>query len=194
MAAFPLTAEECVLCGTIKKVLHLYGTESHEETNRLNNPSTWMTQLTKTLDGVTDMLKKQLASVLDGSGFNDIGTLVQYMDKRYEHQVLANDIPLGVVREWILTPNRKFKRKFLVAFKQGLVCNRCDQRFNYDQLTLDEVIPKSRGGKATLANSQLLCLSCQRAKDDQLPDTRDISAFRYTGPPCVHFINCSELL
>ena len=36
-------------------------------------------------------------------------------------------------------------------------------------MTMDHVIPKSKGGKNTLENSQTLCVNCNQSKGDKIP-------------------------
>jgi 5-methylcytosine-specific restriction endonuclease McrA len=59
----------------------------------------------------------------------------------------------------------------LVDFYQG-VCPACTKVVG--NLTVDHVIPLSRGGDNTLANLQLLCKSCNSKKHTKITDFRPI--------------------
>jgi hypothetical protein len=41
---------------------------------------------------------------------------------------------------------------------------RCQHCQTWEELTIDHIIPESRGGKATLENLQVLCMSCNLGK------------------------------
>jgi hypothetical protein len=56
-----------------------------------------------------------------------------------------------------------------VARRDGLLCACCGAT---EDLTLDHVIPQSRGGETSVANGQILCRSCNSAKGDRAVCTR----------------------
>ena len=49
------------------------------------------------------------------------------------------------------------------------VCHYCGQQFPPDQLTMDHVIPLSRGGKSTKDNVVCACKACNTGKKHNLP-------------------------
>ncbi len=51
--------------------------------------------------------------------------------------------------------------------EQGGYCNGCNEHFKIQNLTVDHIIPKSKGGTDHLANLQLLCGYCNSVKGDR---------------------------
>ena len=192
-----ITVEECQDCGQRSQCLHL-GVDPRPSSHYSPQQKLSAT-ITLYLEVADRMLKAwngMANDILKGTSpspvlsYQDIDALVSAIDKRYEGQVNAREMPLEDLKEWVDTSNRKFKRKVLIAWKQGLICNRCDQACSWEDLTLDEINPRSGGGRAILRNSQLLCNNCNHAKGNHPPDERDISAFVNSGPPCIHSITC----
>jgi HNH endonuclease len=62
--------------------------------------------------------------------------------------------------------------KIAVSARDGGRCRQCGSTHN---LHFDHVIPLSRGGSNSVANIQLLCGVCNRAKGAQLRGTRSAS-------------------
>ena len=73
------------------------------------------------------------------------------------------DIPkrtdLGRVRKYSNPKNKK-----ILYGEQGGYCNGCGEHFNPRNLTIDHIIPQSRGGTDHLSNLQLLCNACNSKK------------------------------
>jgi len=49
-------------------------------------------------------------------------------------------------------------------------CQYCSKRPGTSELTIDHVIPRSRGGKSSWENCVLACVRCNRKKADRTPD------------------------
>lgn len=49
-------------------------------------------------------------------------------------------------------------------------CQYCGQQFPPDQLTIDHVIPRARGGESTWENCVLACVDCNRRKGNRTPE------------------------
>ena len=62
-----------------------------------------------------------------------------------------------------LTPNRTN-----VLWRDKLQCQYCVKTFNSEELTLDHVIPKSRGGENTWENLVTACKRCNQKKGARL--------------------------
>lgn len=72
------------------------------------------------------------------------------------------------------------RKRFIWARYQG-ICQGCGTSLSFKEATLDHIIPKSRGGADGIENLQIMCWSCNQAKDDTMPsDGR--GAFKETGP------------
>ena len=48
-------------------------------------------------------------------------------------------------------------------FRKG-ICHYCGQKFPQDQLTLDHIVPVSRGGRSSRGNLVVACLDCNQKK------------------------------
>lgn len=62
----------------------------------------------------------------------------------------------------------KFNRKNIFARDRNR-CQYCGRRFPTSELTLDHVIPRSRGGKATWENIVCCCIECNIKKGGKTP-------------------------
>ncbi len=65
--------------------------------------------------------------------------------------------------------NRSVSRKS-IFMRDGFRCQYCLKPFSANALTLDHVIPKSRGGKSDFSNLTSSCFSCNNKKGDKTPD------------------------
>lgn len=137
---------------------------------------------------------------MDGKDYTEVTDLLNDIEKRYENQIRANDVPYRHLVSWVNAQDRKteslrmkLQRKVLLAHKQGPVCNRCDSIFFFDQMTEDHIISKNNGGESLLENLQLFCGHCNKSKGNNSPSEKDVSPFVYQGPPCIHTMTCVEL-
>ncbi len=64
--------------------------------------------------------------------------------------------------------DRKRRRKSLER-KQGPYCYYCGLWFPMNLMTIDHVVPMSKGGTNNLNNLVLACYGCNRAKADSMP-------------------------
>lgn len=69
--------------------------------------------------------------------------------------------------------SNQYKRdlKKSVFKRDGHACLICGSRNN---LTLDHIIPKSKGGRLIYNNLQTLCEHCNKSKEDRVADVRNI--------------------
>ena len=54
--------------------------------------------------------------------------------------------------------------------RDRFTCQYCGKQPAADDLTIDHVLPRSRGGKSTWTNCVLACFRCNHRKADRLPD------------------------
>ena len=73
--------------------------------------------------------------------------------------ICSSDIP---VRSGVKVNPREYKR-ILYGEQQGN-CNLCDVHFEFRNLTIDHIVPKSKGGQDLETNLQLLCQACNSSK------------------------------
>lgn len=62
-------------------------------------------------------------------------------------------------------------------------CQYCGKRPPPDEITIDHVLPKSRGGTSSFTNCVLACVDCNKRKDNRTPEEAHMRLFRMgTGP------------
>ncbi|MBN8530263.1 MAG: HNH endonuclease [Alphaproteobacteria bacterium] len=59
--------------------------------------------------------------------------------------------------------------RFNIFLRDRFSCQYCGDSFEYRTLTLDHVLPKSKGGKTTWENVVTACRSCNIQKGDKIP-------------------------
>ncbi len=62
-----------------------------------------------------------------------------------------------------------FSRRNLCK-RDGYTCQYCRQKMTGDELTIDHVTPRSRGGQSTWENCVLACVECNKRKADKTPE------------------------
>jgi 5-methylcytosine-specific restriction endonuclease McrA len=80
------------------------------------------------------------------------------------------------------THRRKITRRAVFA-RDGWTCQYCGARSN---LTVDHVIPRSKGGKSTWDNIVASCAPCNRRKADHLPAQANMHPRRTPTIPHAH--------
>lgn len=112
-----------------------------------------------TFDAWIDFSRDQIAAGRNG-------------DTRWVHTPTMTLMVPRVVRllEYARVPRRevKFSRKNILA-RDGYCCQYCGRRFPTGDLSIDHVIPKSRGGKSIWTNVVVACSRCNTRKGDRLP-------------------------
>ena len=57
-----------------------------------------------------------------------------------------------------------------VIWRDKNICQYCGGRFSFSDLTMDHIIPKSRGGDKTWTNIVAACKRCNNKKGDRTPE------------------------
>jgi len=73
------------------------------------------------------------------------------------------------VKNSITKKGAVWKRKALLD-KFGPICQICLNTFPVQKLTLDHIIPRSKGGSNDINNLQLACARCNQTKGDSMPE------------------------
>jgi 5-methylcytosine-specific restriction endonuclease McrA len=62
------------------------------------------------------------------------------------------------------------KKRYKLYFEMGHMwcAGDCGRRIPYDQMTIDHIIPKSKGGTDRWPNLQLMCGPCNNRKGDRI--------------------------
>ena len=76
----------------------------------------------------------------------------------------------------------KFNRRNIYARDENR-CQYCGKRFHTSELTLDHVIPRSRGGTSTWANLVCCCVACNARKGGRIPADARIKLIRKPFKP-----------
>lgn len=61
-----------------------------------------------------------------------------------------------------------------VFIRDEYICQYCGKRFSSEELTLDHIFPKSRGGDTSWNNIVSCCKSCNQKKADRTPEEADM--------------------
>ena len=80
------------------------------------------------------------------------------------------------------THRRKITRRAVFA-RDGWTCQYCGSRSN---LTVDHVVPRSKGGASTWDNIVASCAPCNRRKGDRLPRQAGMRLIREPASPSAH--------
>lgn len=98
------------------------------------------------------------------------------------------DLPSVIrLKKYHYIPTRKHlvqRKNFYVRDKY--TCAYCYKRFNPSELTLDHIMPESRGGKATWDNLVTCCVRCNRKKADRTPEEAGMPLLNRPRPVNIH--------
>ena len=101
-----------------------------------------------------------------------VATVEEETDKWLHAETMAIRVP-SVIRliqyRHIPRHSRPLSRKN-IFLRDGYTCQYCQNTFPASQLTLDHVIPRSRGGPTSWENLVTCCIECNKKKGDQTPE------------------------
>lgn len=83
----------------------------------------------------------------------------------------------------------KFSRRN-IYLRDNYTCQYCGVMPPKDELTIDHVLPRSRGGRSTWDNVVLACIRCNTRKGSHLP--HEASMKMLTQPHKPHWLACSQ--
>ena len=72
-----------------------------------------------------------------------------------------------------------------VFWRDKYICQYCGNKFNYHQLTMDHVVPKSKGGHRTWNNIVSACRKCNGKKSNKTPKQAKMFPINSPKPPVV---------
>jgi 5-methylcytosine-specific restriction endonuclease McrA len=79
-------------------------------------------------------------------------------------------------------PAAVFSRRNLFR-RDHNTCQYCGSKPGTAELSIDHVVPRSRGGKSSWENCVLACMECNRRKRDRTPDEAGLRLHRHPGKP-----------
>jgi 5-methylcytosine-specific restriction endonuclease McrA len=68
-------------------------------------------------------------------------------------------------------------QRMVIASRDGQECYLCGQWLTWREITIDHVVPLSRGGDHSYANCKIACAVCNSRKGDRLLSEIDLSGF-----------------
>jgi 5-methylcytosine-specific restriction endonuclease McrA len=80
---------------------------------------------------------------------------------------------------------RSVSRKGIIL-RDASSCQYCGRRFEPRELTLDHVIPRSRGGQSSWDNLVAACLRCNNRKGNRTPEESGMQLVRAPRPIGIH--------
>lgn len=94
-------------------------------------------------------------------------------------------VPEVIVNQYGKMPKRSvvFSRRNLWR-RDHWTCQYCGNRPKPDEITVDHVLPKSRGGITTFENCVLACVSCNKKKDNHTPGEAGMKLKTIPKTPC----------
>ena len=102
-----------------------------------------------------------------------------------ESWALARPVVIRLLA-YVRVPRQAHRRKITrraVFARDGWACQYCGSRSN---LTVDHVIPRSKGGGSSWDNIVASCAPCNRRKGDSLPDKAGMRPRRTPSAPSPH--------
>jgi len=73
-------------------------------------------------------------------------------------------------------------------------CQYCHQKFSQSHLTLDHVIPKSRGGQKSWQNIVTSCSGCNQKKANRTPSEASMELFKKPVAPSFNIVRTKPLI
>ena len=107
-------------------------------------------------------------------------TAVEEYDEEVNSPSLSFKIPSVIVLKNVV----KFMNQGLRPTRSNIIwrdhnkCQYCTCDFTTSELTLDHVVPRSRGGKNTWTNLVTCCKKCNQAKRDRTPEEAGMELLR----------------
>lgn len=88
--------------------------------------------------------------------------------------------------------NKKWKpprfRKKVLFNRDNWACQFCNVKLNWDDITIDHVMPSSRGGLTTWQNCVAACKPCNKRKANRTPEEAGMRLRKQPGmPSSLHF-------
>lgn len=74
-----------------------------------------------------------------------------------------------------------------VIWRDKNICQYCSKKYSFSELTLDHVLPKSKGGHKTWENIVACCKPCNSKKGNKLLSQTKLNLLKTPQPPRVKF-------
>lgn len=124
-------------------------------------------------------IEKDVAGVLIDTGSRKAQRILAELSREPAHhwqkQVLLNAGPLYLINPALVPFGRDGddwdrSEVWKVLERDGLVCRYCGIALAFTEVTIDHVMPRSRGGSDKPANLAVCCRRCNSSKGDRTPN------------------------
>lgn len=104
--------------------------------------------------------------------FNDKVDVVSSWDEKISWSSGSMKLPAIIKLKYYVkyVPRRSAFNRLAVFRRDQYVCQYCARALHQDLLTIDHIIPKSRGGSTTWLNTVSSCSPCNLLKSNKTPD------------------------
>lgn len=111
--------------------------------------------------------------------------MVEHNGKQIRAERISFDLPEVIrLKNYIQLPYRPipYSRKNILL-RDDYTCQYCAESFDSDELTLDHIMPVSRGGKDLWTNVVAACKDCNHTKGNRLPEEAGMKLLRPAKKP-----------
>lgn len=122
--------------------------------------------------------------------FTERAEVIEHSDKEVRTVNKSFKLPSVIrVLKWVKAKllGVRFNRNN-VYIRDGGLCQYCGVFVPKNKMTLDHVIPKSRGGKTNFENTVLCCKYCNSKKDCQTPEEAGLQLLRKPIKPSKYLL------
>ncbi|MCY3023520.1 MAG: HNH endonuclease [Planctomycetota bacterium] len=135
------------------------------------NVATVRRALTLVFQDVARIVAPQDYSTYDFAGWVEASQAAQEEARRIRSATFSICVPEVIVLTVFngrFSKEVRFSRRNIFE-RDNNTCQYCGRKRDRHELTLDHVIPRSRGGTSTWSNIVLACIKCNMRKGDRLP-------------------------
>jgi len=84
-------------------------------------------------------------------------------------------------------------RKRILFNRDEWSCQYCSKKLGWNNITVDHIVPKCRGGKTTWKNCVVCCKHCNKVKGAYLPQEVNMKLLKQPAEPrIIHFWNLND--
>jgi 5-methylcytosine-specific restriction endonuclease McrA len=84
-----------------------------------------------------------------------------------------------ILKKYVKLPDRMYRpNRRNIFLRDNYSCAYCQKQLSTEELSIDHILPKSRGGKDTWENLITACKECNCLKGDRTPEEAKMPIFR----------------
>lgn len=119
--------------------------------------------------------------------FEKAEVIAHYSDKTIKTPNATFNVPSVIRLKKMVKPYKRFGQvkfsKINLYIRDNYKCQYCDKKFKYSELTIDHIIPRSRGGESTWTNCVTCCYKCNIFKADKNLKNSGLQLMSIPRPP-----------